>query len=272
MNRSSLLGAKLAVPLLALFMTAPLFGSGSFWFQIPNGAAAVGEEVSIPVFLHSESLDVLGWSFGLCHDPAVLTVNSVGVGEATDLALGGANPYFFVTEIEPESYSVALVLDSLPFTYIPPGPSEIIVGTYSHQLTLGESTVVTPCATLGPPPTSLIVLAIDSSNVPASATPGTWFGGSAPFVRGDVNDDGAVNLGDVIFLLAELFAGGEPGPCPIAKDVNDDGAIDIADPIELLGFLFQGGGPPPPPFPDCGQIPNQQLDQCPSSQSCGGGL
>lgn len=67
-------------------------------------------------------------------------------------------------------------------------------------------------------------------------------------LRGDANQDGDVDLGDVLFTLFELFV--EPGigfPCPAAADATKDGQADVADVAFLLGFLFRGG-PSPPAF------------------------
>jgi hypothetical protein len=75
-----------------------------------------------------------------------------------------------------------------------------------------------------------------------------------PFVRGDVNQDGAINIADAIAALDYLFAGRSSLPCFDAADVNDDEAVNIADPIFVLGWLF-GGGPLPPPPNECGPDP-----------------
>ena len=53
-------------------------------------------------------------------------------------------------------------------------------------------------------------------------------------------------------ILAHLFGGGERLSCADAGDTNDDGILDIADVIYLLAHLFAGGPPPQPPFPECG--------------------
>ena len=54
---------------------------------------------------------------------------------------------------------------------------------------------------------------------------------SAPeFIRGDCNDDSLFDIGDPIFLLSELFSGGDPANCDDACDMNDDGLKDIGDP------------------------------------------
>lgn len=76
------------------------------------------------------------------------------------------------------------------------------------------------------------------------------------FVRGDVNQDGQVDLADAILSLSHLFVPGTAPPaCADANDANDDGAFDISDPIFLLSHLFQLGAPPSAPFPDCGPDP-----------------
>ena len=74
------------------------------------------------------------------------------------------------------------------------------------------------------------------------------------FIRGDINDDGAVQISDVITLLDYLFGSDAPAlRCADAADGNDDGAIQISDAIYLLAYLFTPGSPPPPdPFPACG--------------------
>jgi hypothetical protein len=66
------------------------------------------------------------------------------------------------------------------------------------------------------------------------------------FTLGDVNMDGEINVGDVIYLVNYLF---EEGPEPIpweSGDVNCDGAVDIADVVYLINYLFIDGPPPPP--------------------------
>jgi hypothetical protein len=64
--------------------------------------------------------------------------------------------------------------------------------------------------------------------------------------RGDVNVDGIVNVGDMIFLINYLFMHGPP-PVPLEiGDANCDGVVDIADVVYLVNYLFMGG-----PEPSC---------------------
>jgi len=76
-----------------------------------------------------------------------------------------------------------------------------------------------------------------------------------PFVRGETNGDGKVDIGDVVFCLQYLFEAGLAPACLDAADANDDGRIDISDPVYLLFFLFDEGPPPPPPYPEAGLDP-----------------
>ena len=72
------------------------------------------------------------------------------------------------------------------------------------------------------------------------------------FLRGDCNDDGAVDLSDTAFTLNWLFTGGPAPSCLASANTNGDEAVDITDPTYLLNHLFLGGPPPVSRFPDCG--------------------
>jgi hypothetical protein len=64
------------------------------------------------------------------------------------------------------------------------------------------------------------------------------------FIRGDVNLDGEVNVGDVTYLINYVFLAG-PQPIPWESgDVNCDGQVDIADVMYLINYLFIDGPPP----------------------------
>jgi hypothetical protein len=77
-------------------------------------------------------------------------------------------------------------------------------------------------------------------------------GPASPFVRGDADSSGVIDLTDAIVILVHSFVDPSPLPCEAAADVNADGAVDISDPIVILHFLFLGDIKPSPPFPSCG--------------------
>ncbi|MEM7166808.1 MAG: hypothetical protein AAF581_15195, partial [Planctomycetota bacterium] len=91
---------------------------------------------------------------------------------------------------------------------------------------------------------------------------------TAPFVRGDANADGATDLGDVVFMLNGLFAGGSLGECQDAFDGNDDGVMDVADPVTVLMFLFGGGAPLPGPSLSCGDDTTTDDLSCVEHDAC----
>jgi len=95
-----------------------------------------------------------------------------------------------------------------------------------------------------------------------------------PFIRGDYNTDGSIQMNDALSFLLNLFhqPGGYPPPCEDAADYNDDGALMMADALTELLFLFNqpGGTPPAPPYPSCGQDPTPDGLTCGSYPPCSG--
>ena len=86
---------------------------------------------------------------------------------------------------------------------------------------------------------------IDSNGIPDECEP-------LPFLRGDCNADGGVDLSDASCILNWQFSGAPPPGCLAATNTNGDRATDIANAIYLLNSLFLGGPPPVAPFPACG--------------------
>ncbi len=64
---------------------------------------------------------------------------------------------------------------------------------------------------------------------------------------GDANDDGKINIGDAIFIIAWIFKGGFVPPHMVAADANCDQAYNIGDAVFLVNFIFRSGPTP------CGQ-------------------
>ena len=95
--------------------------------------------------------------------------------------------------------------------------------------------------------------------------------GVGPFIRGDVNGDGALDIADASFVFNYLFLGGEGSTCVSAMNSNaEDGPPNLTAGVFLLNFLFMGGSAPPAPYPECGSSSLQiDLDLgCESSSAC----
>lgn len=86
--------------------------------------------------------------------------------------------------------------------------------------------------------------------------------------RGDINQDGTLDISDPSKLLNVLFSGGTAPDCVDAMDLNDDGVVDISDAVYGLAFLFSGGPAPPAPYPDCGVDASADALTCGSYPPC----
>jgi len=65
-----------------------------------------------------------------------------------------------------------------------------------------------------------------------------------PFIYGDTNGDGLIDLADVVFLINYLYYNG-PSPSPYETgDVTCDGLVDVADVVFLINYLYRTGPPP----------------------------
>src|SRR5262245_4064950 len=74
--------------------------------------------------------------------------------------------------------------------------------------------------------------------------------GTDAFRRGDINGDLSWDISDPVYLLGNLMGGGPAPLCLDTADTNDDGALNIADVVQLLNYLFVASVPALPlPFP-----------------------
>lgn len=64
---------------------------------------------------------------------------------------------------------------------------------------------------------------------------------------GDASGDGTVNIGDITFIISEMFRGGPAPECRDEADANGSGTVNIGDVTYLVSRMFLGG-----PAPVCG--------------------
>jgi hypothetical protein len=71
-------------------------------------------------------------------------------------------------------------------------------------------------------------------------------GGGGNCLPGDANNDGQVNVGDAVYVIAYVFSGGpEPWPFPACSgDANCDCQTNVGDAVYCISYVFQGGPPP----------------------------
>lgn len=65
---------------------------------------------------------------------------------------------------------------------------------------------------------------------------------------GDVNQNGGVDLADVVFLINYLFKNGPAPTYPPCADPNIDCSVSLVDVVYLINYLFRDG---PDPQPGC---------------------
>ncbi len=153
---------------------------------------------------------------------------------------------FAVTAVDPDLDSVTLYSGNLPSgaSFDFEGWSETLQkykGTFSWTPTLDQEGVY--------------------ENVMFAADDGEAV--SEEFIRitvgmyqcGDADATGAIDIDDIVYLIAYVFQGGaEPVPAE-SGDVNCSSASDIDDIVYLIGYVFQGGPMPCDPdgdgVPDC---------------------
>jgi len=64
------------------------------------------------------------------------------------------------------------------------------------------------------------------------------------YLCGDANGDRTVNISDAVYLIAYIFAGGDPPNPLVAGDANGDGSVNISDAVYLIAYIFAGGHAP----------------------------
>ncbi|MCP4569456.1 MAG: hypothetical protein GY841_17915 [FCB group bacterium] len=68
------------------------------------------------------------------------------------------------------------------------------------------------------------------------------------YLRGDANNDDAINVADASFLITYIFRSGRAPEVTEAADANFDSDINVSDAVYLINYIFKQG--PPPPSPD----------------------
>lgn len=90
---------------------------------------------------------------------------------------------------------------------------------------------------------------------------------SAVFVRADANNDDKVDIADPIYTINWLIRNGPTPACIASADSNDDGKTDISDALFTIAYRFMAGPVPAAPFPSCGEDATPDGLACESS-SC----
>jgi len=95
-------------------------------------------------------------------------------------------------------------------------------------------------------------------------------GGTGPFLRGDFDANGRLELTDGVSVFNFLFLGGAGPACMAAADAGSEGEISLSAGVYILNFLFLGGPAPGAPFPECdtSSLATDEALGCETPHSC----
>ncbi len=202
-----------------------------------SGAYATAYLDTTALFSNYLFLEHEQWDMGL---PSLLGEPGNPLGDGLDLQLTGGSYQSEMTPLAPAQKAFSYDPSSGPGT-LQGGGAAVVTVEQGHK-----------AAVMGFPFTNVVV----ADRTPLLARILEWMlppsSCADPFIRGDNNGSGTVDISDAVYLLDYLFGmGGSPSP-EDAGDANMDGGIDISDAIFLLLYLFNSGEPPAAPFPDAG--------------------
>jgi hypothetical protein len=167
--------------------------------------------------------------------------NSDGVGDACDgdihiqgydvpdgyLGVHYSYEFWAIGGIEP--YTWSMLGGDLPYGCTWSGGSEgSISGTPEYEATYYMTLAVEDS---GDPPLA------DTLSVSITIT-------DPPFLCGDTNGDGVINIADALYLIAYVMGAGQP-PNPLSVgDCDCNATVNISDVVYLLNYVFAGGPAP----------------------------
>ncbi|MEM7165617.1 MAG: hypothetical protein AAF581_09135 [Planctomycetota bacterium] len=240
-------------------LASPTWGQQAS-IRLTGGAGDTGDSVVVTAMLDS-NVNLGGWAWGVCSDSTLVQVQSSVDGSA----LLAFPPNFNVQELLPDGVAIAAVYFGAGLTFLPTSiDQEMYRVTYQIVGTgLSVPASLSFCGTLGTPPVSIECIVHQGGSFLPTTTDAVITINPAPtFRRGDVNSDGAFNLVDPIWLLTYLFVFGPLPHCADAADADDNGILQLTDVVFLLSALFTPSAPQPTGSMQCASDPTADSLDC----------
>lgn len=181
--------------------------------------------------------------FAIGYDSINVFTNDIGAS-ASYFQLNG-NDSIVLTDAKSGAYIIEAFAQLTPGPPGAPGSDGVILAT-EYSITIRAGGIIEQRfgpfddpITSSPQPSSSVLIAaardiIDTLDFSAT-----------PFLIGSSNGDSEVNIADITYLIARIFAGG-PAPVPYAEagDMNCDQKLNISDITFLIKRIFAGGAAP----------------------------
>ena len=259
-------------------IAAPLAAPSSvdaqeYLLQMPVHAVSPGDPFAIPIE-GDWVAPVKGFQLAIQY-PSDAPILDIGITVENSL-VGELEPEFIQFNLEPGEIVGGVLFEILiPF-------EGIVLPSVGFPLLIAEITGSTPADVeeqvvpfsfvdgIGTPATNNTFVVEFDSIPPSLVTNGALDIRHPPvpvdpiFLRGDVNDNGGVDIADAVFHLNYTFGNGPIPTCLDAGDANDDGHSDISDAVFILLFLFNDGPAMNPPYPTPGVDPTPDTIGCES--------
>lgn len=230
--------------LAILFCASTAFAGGSLYSLSLSGGGLYGTGDTVTLISNLDSslgADVQGWSYGICHDPAFMTLDTVALGaDAATVNQGGA-PDFAELAIFPEGATAGVVICFTGCAVLMPTAAAAILETgYTVDATSGSSDI-NYCDTLGVPPVSTVVVVNGQSLAPSQSGATV----TVPNPNELVANDGAGLLGGTLDTTIDYAGVNNPGIDAVQLALTYDSAIvgvnSVANTIAADFFDVQPG-------------------------------
>jgi len=159
----------LTIAMAVSFVPAVAIAGGSaFQFSLTGGAGAAGDSFTSAALLdNAGGGDIQGWSFGVCSDPAALTVDGAASGADTETAKNGSAPDFNQISTFADGATQGVVLCFTGCAVIG-DTSGFEMLTIDYTIAGSSDTTIDYCGSLGAPPVNTVVVVGGASLAPAT--------------------------------------------------------------------------------------------------------
>ena len=161
----------LTIAVAASFSPAIALGGDPIQFSLTGGAGAAGDSFTSSALLdNSGGGDLQGWSFGVCSDPADLTVDAANSGADTETVKGGSPPDFNQISTFADGATQGLVICFTGCAVVG-DTSGFEMLTIDYTIAGSADADICYCNTLGTPPTATVAV-VGGASIPPTTTCG----------------------------------------------------------------------------------------------------